>query len=95
MRLRTLRTTWQHWSATLARARHRPEAVRRLEALSDADLRRRWHESTPRLRPAGAVRSMEDVLAIVEQRACILDEVEARDPGGFEQWIYAEAGWTV
>ena len=79
----------------LARAWHRHTTPSGVVGMSDADLRRRWHESTPRLRPAGSVRTWDDVMQIVEQRARILDEVEARDPAGFEEWITAEAGWNA
>ena len=67
-----------------------------LDRLPDADLRRRWQESTARLRRTGAVSSPADVaqmVALLEERAEILDEVESRDPGGFDRWITDEAGW--
>ena len=75
------------------RRRRTPPSV--LVGLSDDDLRRRWQETTPRLQPSGSVRTWEDVMLIVEQRARILDEVEARDPAGFEEWIRVEAGWRA
>ncbi|GAA1929614.1 hypothetical protein [Nocardioides marmoribigeumensis] len=66
------------------------------ERMPDAELRHRWQETTSRVRRTTTVSSPVDVARMVElleERARILDEVESRDPAGFDRWINDEAGW--
>jgi hypothetical protein len=74
--------------------RRRPATSDVLHGVSDAELCRRWQETTPRLRRSGSRSSLADVVVVVEERARILDEVEARDPAGFDAWISSQAGWS-
>ncbi len=64
----------------------------RLDTLSDGDLRDRWEMTGRRMRHPSCSSPIA-LAALVEERARILDEVESRDPGGFDRWISATGSW--
>jgi hypothetical protein len=55
------------------------------ECLSDRDLVRRWRTSQDEIRRRGCPPAT--VLHLVQERAQLLDEMQRRDPAGFEVWI--------
>lgn len=57
----------------------------RPEQLSDRDLVRRWRLSYDELRRHSCPSAT--VLRLVQERSLLLDEVERRDPAGFERWL--------
>ncbi|WP_345527701.1 hypothetical protein [Nocardioides endophyticus] len=67
------------------RARRPVKATDHPEKLSDRDLMRRWRSSYDEMRRQGCPAT--DVLRLVQERSLLLDEVERRDPAGFEQWL--------
>ncbi|GAW50899.1 MULTISPECIES: hypothetical protein [unclassified Nocardioides] len=58
--------------------------VDRAECLSDRDLARRWRTSQDEIRRRGCPPAT--VLRLVQERAQLLDEIQRRDPGGFDAW---------
>lgn len=56
-----------------------------VEQLSDRDLERRWRSTTRRVRSRGLAPAT--VVAVVAERALLLDELERRDPDRFATWL--------
>jgi hypothetical protein len=64
-----------------------PGTVHRLEA---GDLERRWVRTSRELRERRG--EVDAVLALVQERERLLDEIERRDPAGFDA-VLVRAGW--
>ena len=78
------------WMLVHAR-RSRPVCTeRQARSLSGRDLDRRWLQSSEELRRAAG--DTRVALTLVEERAMLLDEIERRDPVGFEA-LLVRAGW--
>lgn len=75
--LRTGRTQWFSWSL-----RHAPGPP---ESMSRKDLLRRWAWTGALLERPGP--NVAGVLALVEERRRLLDELERRDPATFHAWL--------
>lgn len=60
------------------------------EGISSRDLARRWRCTSDQLLDRST--SPVQALALVEERARLLDEMERRDPAGFDQWL-VRSGW--
>jgi hypothetical protein len=63
---------------------------RQAERLRTRDLERRWQRTTQELRDRRI--AVAAALVLVEERALLLDELERRDPAGF-QALLVRAGW--
>lgn len=64
--------------------RRRRWSAEHLEGMPDRELTRRWRASQEAIRRAGRPSSL--TLRLVQERALLLDEMERRDPVGFETW---------
>ena len=71
------RTRWLSWM--LRRSAGRPESMGRRELL------RRWEWTTTLVEREGT--PVADVVALVEERRRLLDELERLDPAAFEAWL--------
>lgn len=60
------------------------------EEISTRDLARRWRCTSDQLLDRATTSAQ--ALALVEERARLLDEMQRRDPAGFEQWL-VRTGW--
>lgn len=75
--VRAARTRWLAW--TLRRSTGGPESMDRRELL------RRWELTTGLVEREGT--SVADLVALVEERRRLLDELERRNPSAFEAWL--------
>ncbi|GAB2449643.1 hypothetical protein GCM10027062_33580 [Nocardioides hungaricus] len=69
-----------------------PRPVRtavQVQRLPARELERRWHRTGRELREGGDAAA---ALVLVQERALLLDEIERRDPQGFEA-LLVRAGW--
>jgi hypothetical protein len=64
----------------------------RLSSWTDGELELRWRVSAAQLRHPGT--TLDRKVALAEERSRLLDEVERRDPEGFQARL-AQAGWHV
>ena len=78
------------WVAGQRRPSRPARTSEQTRQLSSRDLERRWLRTTQELR----LRKPEpaDVLALVQERERLLDEIERRDPAGFDA-LLVRAGW--
>lgn len=72
------------------RERRPAQAPGTVERLGEGDLERRWVRTSRELRERRG--DTDAVLALVQERERLLDEIERRDPAGFDA-VLVRAGW--